>query len=366
MNATQPAVVPDLLQPVPKIPQEASNLPPIEKASDILQQPLKLPPEIIHGVLHKGLKAVLGGGSKTCKSWTLLDVALSVATGRPWWNFPTTKGKVLFINFEIPKEFMHERLLSICNRKEIQLTDTEGLHLLNLRGKGGRLGNLVNDIVTRAKPEGYSLIIIDPIYKGLGNRDENKAGDIGELCNELERIAVETEAAIFYAAHFTKGNQAGKEAIDRISGSGVWTRDADAIVTLTKHKEELEKAYTVDFIVRNRREPEPFVVAWDFPLMVLRDDLNPEDLKDNRGRAKLHEEQELLDILGKNRLTTSEWKDLAEKEGIKESTFFRLLRSLKKTGRVGKPAEDDKYEALPGPRGVLRAGPNGITMSFKA
>ena len=50
------------------------------------------------------------------------------------------------------------------------------------------------------------LIIIDAIYEGLGGRDENSTGDISELCNELEQIAVETGAAALYAAHFSKGN----------------------------------------------------------------------------------------------------------------------------------------------------------------
>ena len=123
----------------------------------------------------------------------------------------------------------------------------------------------------------------------MGGRDENAAGDISELCNELERIAVETGAAVFYVAHFSKGNQAAKEAIDRISGSGVWARDADTIITLTKHKEEQDNAFTVDLILRNLPEQPPFVVAWNYPLMTLREDLNPDDLKQARGRKRVHE-----------------------------------------------------------------------------
>jgi hypothetical protein len=93
----------------------------------------------------------------------------------------------------------------------------------------------------------------------------------------LEQIAVKTAAAVLYAAHFSKGNQAGKEAIDRISGSGVWTRDADSIITLTKHKEE--GAYTVDLTLRNLPEQPPFVVQWDFPIMIERTEMLPSDLK---------------------------------------------------------------------------------------
>ena len=47
---------------------------------------------------------------------------------------------------------------------------------------------------------------------------------------------MQSGAAILYAAHFSKGNQAGKDAIDRISGSGVFGRDADTLIILTKHE----------------------------------------------------------------------------------------------------------------------------------
>jgi hypothetical protein len=187
------------------------------------------------------------------------------------------------------------------------------------------------------------LVIIDPIYKGLGGRDENAAGDIGELCNELESIAVQTGAAVFYVAHFSKGNQAGKDAIDRISGSGVWTRDADSIITLTKHKEEQDNAYTVDLILRNFPEQPPFVVAWVYPLMKVRNDLNPEDLKQARGRKPSYEENDLLEVLGQDRLSTTEWQKQSKAEGISSSTFFRLYKLLKESGQI-KKGEDGKWE----------------------
>ena len=40
------------------------------------------PPQIIEGVLHQGCKMILGGTSKSNKSWCLLDLAVSVASGQ--------------------------------------------------------------------------------------------------------------------------------------------------------------------------------------------------------------------------------------------------------------------------------------------
>ena|SRR5579872_410161 len=61
------------------------------------------PPQIIEGVLHQGCKMILGGTSKSNKSWCLLELAMCVASGQPWWGRRTTKSKVLYINFELPE-----------------------------------------------------------------------------------------------------------------------------------------------------------------------------------------------------------------------------------------------------------------------
>ena len=285
-----------------------------------------------------------GYTSKLFGPGTSTIVITCVATGKVWWKFATTKGKVLYINFEIPRAFISARFKSLCEKMDI--SDLSNLDVWNLRGKARRFDRLVSEIISRIKEQQYSLVIIDPIYKGLGGRDENSAGDISELCNELERVAVETGAAVMYAAHFSKGNQAGKEAMDRISGSGVWTRDADTIITMTKHKEEQDHAYTVDLILRNSPEQEPFVVAWNYPLMTLREDLNPDDLKQVRGRKKSFEEADILEIFGDGKLTTSDWQKQCKEAGISTSSFYRLRRSLEKSGRIVK-GDDGKWESAP-------------------
>ena len=161
---------------------------------------------------------------------------LAVSTGAPWWGFPTQQGRVLYINFELPDFAFQHRLTAIAGKKGI--TDFTGIDLWNLRGFATDFSVLIPKILSRVKDERYALIVLDPIYKGLGKRDENKAGDIASLCNEIEQLAVQSGAAVVFGAHYSKGNQAGKEAIDRIGGSGVFARDPDVILTMTPHEEK--------------------------------------------------------------------------------------------------------------------------------
>jgi predicted transcriptional regulator len=308
------------------------ELPEIDNANALLaDESINLPPEIIEGVLHQGLKGVLGSNSKARKTWILLDAAISVASGQPFWKWRTRKGRVIYINFEIPRAFIRSRIKCLCDARGIR--DVSNLDVWTLRGHGTALWRLLPALLAKIETGKYVLIIIDPIYKGLGGRDENSAGDIGELCNELEQIAVATGAAVLYAAHFSKGNQAGKEAIDRIGGSGVWTRDADTIITLTKH--QVEGAYTVDLILRNQPEQPPFVVEWSFPLMRVASELDPDELKQVAGRKREHDPRKLLAVIvgttGEKPISIAAW---AAAGNIPRQTLTDYLPEMRQKGWI--------------------------------
>jgi RecA-family ATPase len=238
--------------------READGLPEIVPGNEFMAAPSPEPPQLIEGVLHQGSKMVLGGASKSRKSWSLIDLMLAVSTGGPWWGFPTIRGRVLYINFELPDFAFHYRLNAIAAAKGI--SDFAGFDLWNLRGYATDLSDLIPKILLRIRDNSYALIVLDPIYKGLGKRDENKAGDIASLCNEIEQLAVRSDAAVVFGAHYSKGNQAGKDAIDRIGGSGVFARDPDVILTMTPHEER--DAYVVDLTLRALPHVDPFVVRW--------------------------------------------------------------------------------------------------------
>jgi AAA domain len=262
----------------PEDERPADKLPPFDYEDVFLAEDEPDPAELIEGLLHQGSKMVLGGGSKSFKTWMLLDMATAVSSGANWMGFATTPTRVLYINLEIQRAFTRKRVRWIRQAKN--QCGSHELAIWNLRGHCCDIVNLSAEITRRAKAGGFGLIIIDPIYKTLGDRDENKAGDVANLLNELEKIAVETCAAIVFGAHFSKGNQSAKESIDRIGGSGVFARDPDTIMVLTRHKEP--DCFTVELTLRNLPPCEPFVVRWAWPLMQRDSSLRPEDLKEMR------------------------------------------------------------------------------------
>lgn len=259
-----------------------SDLPPILPGHAFMGQPEPEPPQLVEGVLHQGAKMVLGGPSKARKSWSLIDLMISVSTGSPWWGFPTRLGRALYLNFELPPFALQYRINRIAAAKEI--SDFTGFDIWNLRGHATDFSALIPKILGRIRDTGYSLILIDPIYKGLGARNENDAGDIASLLNEVEQLAAKSGAAAVFGAHFSKGNQAGKESIDRIGGSGVFARDPDVILTMTPHEED--DAHVIDLTLRALPPVKPFVVRWCESIFITDRNADPAALKAPQVSAK--------------------------------------------------------------------------------
>jgi hypothetical protein len=153
---------------------------------------------------------------------------------------------------------------------------------------------------------------------------------VGAICHQLERIAEKTGAAVVYSHHFTKGNAKKKPAMDRLSGSGVFTRDADTIITLTEHTEP--DCYTVEMVLRNFPQQPSFVVEWEYPVMVARDDLDPEDVVIEE--ADDEDDHGLAELIKVRPHTTGEWEVKALAMGLSRSTFFRVKRKLKDNGYI--------------------------------
>lgn len=330
---------------IPADPDSPNGLPIMIKAGDLLAMNMPLAKPVIHGLLSAGSTMVYGGASKTNKTYALIDMALSVASGKPWWGFKTEKGKVLYIDLEIQPEYYRSRLEDIRERKDPLMTkeDTDNLVLWNLRGKAKDISALMPEMEMKLAGQDFKMIVVDPIYKLLGSRDENSAGDINSLMNELDRLAVATGAAIVVGHHFSKGGQAGKDSMDRISGSGVFARSPDTIVIITRH--EIEDVFTVNVTLRNFKPIQPFCVTWDFPVMVRTDKYDPAKLKRPGMKVETFTGDQLLKVLGTQELSTADWaKETMKVHDMSKRTFGVKKAALEDEGKITKTA-DGKWKA---------------------
>lgn len=301
------------------------GLPAIDNGTALLSNTsIVRPQELVAGLLHRGTKGVLASSSKVGKTCILLQLALSVSTGTRFLRWNTTQGRVLYLNFEILPAFIKDRLAVLMPR--LGLTNTGALDFWNLRGKTANFEALIANIIKETEGKNYTLIILDPIYKTMTGKSENMSGGVGALCNQLERLCERTGAAVVFSHHYTKGNAKKKAVIDRMSGSGVFARDADTIIALTEHTEP--ECYTVEMILRNLPKQPAFTVEFQYPVMIEREDIDPEDIEAEQNDTD-DDDHGLLAMLDNQPLSSGAWEVAAIQSGMSRATFYRVKRALK-------------------------------------
>ena len=257
------------------------DLPVLRSLGEQLKDPPTLSPELIGGVLREGCKMIITGESKAGKTCLSQNLAVCIAEGLPWLGkFPCEQGKVLYINLEVEEASLYYRFKAMYKAMNKKVTNVGGdnIVLWNLRGHAAPMEKLAPKIIRRCRNSGpYKAIIIDPLYK-VQQGDENSAEAIMTFCNALDKIAHETGAAIIYDHHHPKGN-AREKVIDRGAGSGVFSRDADALVDISNLDpgndapdlvkslvKEGERPMVMSFVLRDFKDIPEQKIWFKFPL----------------------------------------------------------------------------------------------------
>lgn len=313
--------------------EEKRKLPAVTDADSLMETFTTRPECLIEGVIGVGDKLILSASSKAGKTWLMLHLAYAVQNGDEWLGHQCKKADVLYVNFELTEPWLAERFRLISRDKHFQ----EPPSVLNLRGFNvcwTELSDHIKEHIEQSD-KAYGLIILDPIYKMLGDTDENSNGEVAMLLNALERMGHETKTATAFSHHHSKGNKSGVDAIERMSGAGVWGREPDAIIDLTAHEED--NHWVVDTTARNYSKPAKVVVRCDFPNFVPVDDLDPDELKKPGGSKKKLTEANVLDMcstvpLGLDRAELC--KKLAETHKVSVQTARSRVSEMTKNDKL--------------------------------
>ena len=99
--------------------------------------------------------------------------------------------------------------------------------------------------------------------------------EMAQFTNGLDRITMETGAAVIYCHHHSKGEQGFKSSMDRGSGSGVFARDADAILDVIElelppdRQREGVTAWRIEGSLREFPKFDPVDVWFNYPIHVM-------------------------------------------------------------------------------------------------
>lgn len=301
-------------------------LPPIMSTTALEDADIPKPEPIIGDFLDRRSKIALFGSSKCCKSWCLLDMAYSIAEEKVngWLGLPVQHAKVLYINFELDPYWCRERLRAIAKAHGVESIRSANLDVWNLRGASRNYAELNALIKERVKTGHYSLVIIDPFYKySSSGKVENAAEDMAAVMNSMEELAVDLNFAIAFAHHCPKGDVSERDIVDRGSGSGVFGRDPDAIISLSKVKGSPDE-FVAEFVVRNYPPKDALGLRFKHPIFVL-------DASIAAGGVGVptRDENALLRLLPASGYRAKDWEAAAkEKLDMSHSTFIRRKGDL--------------------------------------
>lgn len=237
-------------------------------AADLLAQPDPGPtPWLVENLIVEQALIAAVGRWKTTKSYALLDVGISIATGHPAFGTHAipTPGPVVFVNEESGQAALWRRLDALCRGREINPEELRGRLLLaaNERVKLDHpdwQARLI-ELGGRVRPR---LFVFDPLARmKAAGRNENEQGDMAPLIDFVRQLRDETEAAVCFVHHVGHGggHMRGSSDLESMWETRLtWTRDGQSpVVEIESEHREAEAA-----------APLSYRISWDAETRTMR------------------------------------------------------------------------------------------------
>jgi len=267
-------------------------LPDLRSVKQLTSEYPRLRPPVIHGLLREGETMNVIASPKTGKSWLVLDLAIAVATGRPWLGIYTTvPGEVLIIDNELHRETSAHRIPRVAEARGVRLSAIdEVIHIENLRGRLQDIHKL-GPYFEALEPGRFKLIVLDAFYRFMPQGgDENDNATMANIYNRIDSFADRLRCCFVLIHHSTKGSQSSKAVTDVGAGAGSQSRATDTHLVLRPHEED--GVVVLDAAVRSWPPIEPVCLRWDFPVWHPAPELDPADLRNERSKKKRKDEPE--------------------------------------------------------------------------
>ena len=194
---------------------------------------LRPPAPLINRVIPRHSYGVLRGRDASLKSFTAIDWALCLATGKPWQGHDVERVPVLYVAGEgvhgMAKrirawEFGYNRGRRVDDDYFTVRQSAPNMH---------QPGPAFDDLLDRVRAGGYGLVIIDTLRRVSGAADGNSS-EMGLVVDNLDRIKrATTDGSVLVVAH------TGKDDRDVRGYSGI-EDDADFVWSARRRDGEME------------------------------------------------------------------------------------------------------------------------------
>jgi len=294
---------------------------------------------LIDGLWADEAVGIVGGEPKTCKSFLVLDMAVSVASGSPCLrHFPVThSGRVLLYAAEDSLQVVRHRLEGICHfnnldlpQLDIQVITAPALRL-DARDDQDRLRQTIDQLRPR-------LLLLDPFVR-LHRIDENASSDVAAVLaylRELQRLFHLAVAVVHHARKAASHLRAGQA----LRGSSEFHAWGDSNLYLKRKHDNL--TLTVEHRAAAGRSDLPLLLQGANDQLALCMLENPPAPQPPSSTA--HEQ--ILDVLaGTN--TPVPFAELRKASRIRTETFCKLLAEMQRQGKVVKSSSGYQLVSTP-------------------
>ena len=232
--------------------------------SDLMSMQIEQPGWMIRGVWQRTSHGMIAGEPKTYKSVLATDMAVAVASGKPFLGkFPVEhSGPVMYIQEENSPWLVKDRIQKIATtrgavgtgvkqlsqtRFEIDMPPDLPLYFLNNKGfdfNSAEDRQFLEESIKEIKPV---LIIFDPLYLMLGDKDESSSKDIRPVLNWLLYLRYQYKTSVIILHHWNKSGKSERGG-QRMLGSVLfhgWVESAmyTRVVDEQNHTIELEREF---------------------------------------------------------------------------------------------------------------------------
>jgi hypothetical protein len=239
---------------LPAIPRTGpSAIEPVELHA-LLARTYNEPPAIIGGgVIPRQGFVIVGGPPKRGKSLLVLSQLLARSVGCSWLGFPTTPGRSVLLQAEIPERELQTRtrltLESLGQAVPPDLPHFVTERRLRLDRPAGLRS--VRHLIEGLTPD---LLVIDPLARFLSG-DENNTREMGRLIAGLDEL-IQAYGVAVELVHHTALPKADdpREGGLRLRGSSALFAAADSALILDRDGAD---RFRLTFELRHARQPDP-------------------------------------------------------------------------------------------------------------
>lgn len=211
---------------------------PVLRASDIPEE--ETPRRwLIEGLWGAASVGLVGGAPKCLKTWTSLEMAVSVATGTPCLDrYPIREqGRALLYLAEDSLPRVKERLTALANRRSLGLKALD-VHIITTPSMRLDLARDQIRLLKTARLLKPRILVLDPLVR-LHRLNENDANEVSALLSYLRDLQRELDLAVVLVHHARKGASSIHQGGQGLRGSGDFHAWSDSSIYLRHCRGEL-------------------------------------------------------------------------------------------------------------------------------